>query len=309
MFDENGLPIYASGSNYAGDITVEDVKKDRDERLQLFMGAPSDMMRFENKKNYEVPQILVQASDRCTTGYIVRKFLSYDPVQIGASTGKINTYGCPIYRAVEAYLNYMEACYELNGNLNAKAKQYWADIRRRAGVSEDFELTIAATDLNKEKDWAVYSAGKMIDPTLYNIRRERRVELMSEGFRWNDLKRWRSLDQVQNYQVEGFNIWGGELERLYVNEKGESTLVPEGTPGKASNVSNKNNSTYLRVNQIIKTNNLLYDGYTWTPANYLEPISAINFSLTSSNPDDVENSTIYQNPGWSKIANQPAIGY
>ena len=170
-------------------------------------------------------------------------------------------------------------------------------------------MTIAATDLNKEKDWAVYSAGKMIDPTLYNIRRERRVELMSEGFRWNDLKRWRSLDQVQNYQVEGFNIWGGELEKLYVNEKGESTLVPEGTPGKASNVSNKNNSTYLRVNQIIKTNNLLYDGYTWTPANYLEPISAINFSLTSSNPDDVENSTIYQNPGWSKIANQPAIGY
>lgn len=50
MFDENGLPIYASGSNYAGDITVEDVKKDRDERLQLFMGAPSDMMRFENKR-------------------------------------------------------------------------------------------------------------------------------------------------------------------------------------------------------------------------------------------------------------------
>lgn len=213
------------------------------------------------------------------------------------------------FRSVEANLNYIEACYEKNGSLDAKAIKYWKEIRSRAGVSDNIDMTIAATDLSKENDWAKYSAGQLVDPTLYNIRRERRVELMSEGTRMRDLKRWRALDQVKNYQVEGFNLWGGELEKLYVDEAGNSLLIPEGASDKQPNVSNKENSSYLRVNQIVKKNNLLYDGYTWIPANYLEPISAINFTLTSSNPDDLESSTIYQNPGWSKIANEPAIGY
>ena len=306
---KNGLPIYAPNSGYAGDVTIENVKKDRDDRLQLFMGAPSDCSRLDPYETYKYPKILEQTNDRCPTGYTVRKFLTYDPAQVVIGSGAVNTYGCLLFRSVEANLNYIEACYEKNGSLDAKAIKYWKEIRSRAGVSDNIDMTIAATDLSKENDWAKYSAGQLVDPTLYNIRRERRVELMSEGTRMRDLKRWRALDQVKNYQVEGFNLWGGELEKLYVDEAGNSLLIPEGASDKQPNVSNKENSSYLRVNQIVKKNNLLYDGYTWIPANYLEPISAINFTLTSSNPDDLESSTIYQNPGWSKIANEPAIGY
>ena len=306
---KNGLPIYAPNSGYAGDVTIENVKKDRDDRLQLFMGAPSDCSRLDPYETYKYPKILEQTNDRCPTGYTVRKFLTYDPAQVVIGSGAVNTYGCLLFRSVEANLNYIEACYEKNGSLDPKAIKYWKEIRSRAGVSDNIDMTIAATDLSKENDWAKYSAGQLVDPTLYNIRRERRVELMSEGTRMRDLKRWRALDQVENYQVEGFNLWGGELETLYVDEAGNSLLIPEGTSDTQPNVSNKENSSYLRVNQIVKKNNLLYDGYTWIPANYLEPISAINFTLTSSNPDDLESSTIYQNPGWSKIANEPAIGY
>lgn len=306
---KNGLPIYAPNSGYAGDVTIENVKKDRDDRLQLFMGAPSDCSRLDPYETYKYPKILEQTNDRCPTGYTVRKFLTYDPAQVVIGSGAVNTYGCLLFRSVEANLNYIEACYEKNGSLDPKAIKYWKEIRSRAGVSDNIDMTIAATDLSKENDWAKYSAGQLVDPTLYNIRRERRIELMSEGTRMRDLKRWRALDQVENYQVEGFNLWGGELEKLYVDEAGNSLLIPEGASDKQPNVSNKENSSYLRVNQIVKKNNLLYDGYTWIPANYLEPISAINFTLTSSNPDDLESSTIYQNPGWSKIANEPAIGY
>lgn len=71
-----------------------------------------------------------------------------------------------------------------------------------------YQITVAATDLAKEKDWAVYSGGQPVSKLLYNIRRERRCELMEEGFRMNDLKRWRALDQIKNYQVEGFKLWG-----------------------------------------------------------------------------------------------------
>lgn len=305
---KNGMPIYAQGSGYAGDVTIENVKKDRDDRLQLFVAAPSDYLKLSPTKLFEAPVILEAEATRCPTGYAVRKFLSYDPAQIGSGSGTINTYGCILFRGVESYLNYMEACYEKNGRLDAKAVDYWKTIRRRAGVSEDIDATIAATDLSKEDDWGKYSAGQLIDPVLFNIRRERRVELMSESTRMRDLKRWRALDQVRNYQVEGFNLWGGELEKLYVDSKGNTLLIPTGTSNKQPNVSDKNESgNYLRPYQIVKNNNLLYNGYTWSEVNYLEPIAALHFVTTSSNPDDVETSTIYQNPGWSKIGNESAL--
>lgn len=100
----------------------------------------------------------------------------------------------------------------MDGRLDAKAVEYWKQIRRRAGVSDDLDKTINATDLDKENDWAKYSGSQLISPTLFNIRRERRTELMSEGLRMNDLKRWRALDMVKNYHIEGFNLWGGEIE-------------------------------------------------------------------------------------------------
>jgi len=43
-----------------------------------------------------------------------------------------------------------------------------------------------------ETDWGAYSAGQVIDATRYNIRRERRCELMAEGLRSMDLHRWRA---------------------------------------------------------------------------------------------------------------------
>jgi hypothetical protein len=40
---KNGLPIYASG-DYKGDVTIDNVKSGRDERLQLFVWGESDLM-------------------------------------------------------------------------------------------------------------------------------------------------------------------------------------------------------------------------------------------------------------------------
>ena len=307
---QNGLPIYASNSGYHGDITLEDVKKDRDRRLQLFIAAPNDTLTLTSPSHvgtaFEAPLILNPEAERCPTGYAPRKCLNYDPAQYPTYSGKVNSFGCIIFRGVEAYLNYIEADYELNGGLDAKAIGYWEEIRRRAGVSTDLDATINATDVSKENDWAKYSGDQLVSPTLFNIRRERRVELMSEGFRMEDLKRWRSLDKVKNYQIEGLNLWGGEIEKMY-----EGKLIPTGTPGKVANVSSKelSGTTYLRIYQIVTNNNLLFDGYTWCEANYLEPIAAIHFILTASDMNDPETSVIYQNPGWPKIGNEPAIGY
>ncbi len=130
--------------------------------------------------------------------------------------------GIPIYRASEALLNYMEASYEKNQTLDNTAREYWQLLRRRALVSENIDATIAATDMNKEaeNDWGAYSAGKiLVDKTLYNIRRERRCEYISEGLRWMDLCRWRAMDQlmVKPYIPEGMHLWNTPMERWYDN--------------------------------------------------------------------------------------------
>ena len=40
---KNGLPIYASGSGYKGDTSIDLEKSGRDERLQLFIWGESDV--------------------------------------------------------------------------------------------------------------------------------------------------------------------------------------------------------------------------------------------------------------------------
>lgn len=305
---KNGLPIYANNSGYKGDNTIQILKEGRDERLQLFLSDPTNLVVLESKLQKGKPNILGVQTEKEVTGYATRKCYNYDPAQSPLS-GAVCSYGSIIFRAAEAYLNYMEASYMKNGLLDAAARKYWATIRERAGIDPDFDKTIQATNLSLENDWGAYSAGQPVDATLFNIRRERRNEFIAESMRWDDLRRWRALDQVKNYVVEGFNLWD-EMYKEYVNaETGTSLLVePEGS-GQA-NVSSRSNSKYLCPYQIIKTNNEVYDGYTWTKANYLTPLPAFEIMLTSSMGTDgnvnLDSSPLYQNPYWPKQAGSSA---
>ena len=53
-------------------------------------------------------------------------------------------------RASDALLNYMEACYEKNGNLDATAQSYWRAFRERAHADTDYNKTIAATVMSED---------------------------------------------------------------------------------------------------------------------------------------------------------------
>lgn len=292
----NGLPIYASGSGYKGDQSIKDVETDRESRLNLFMMHPGEILTNNATPLIwkEAPAILNLAAERAVTGYGLRKGLSN-----GYYTGgKKSIEGCPILRAAEAYLNYMEAsCLENGGNsIDDKAQKYWKDIRDRAKLP-DYNITITATDLSKESDWGVYSAKQQVSKLLYCIRRERRCELIEEGFRMMDLKRWRALDQVVNYQVEGVNLWESDLKDAY--KDGTKNLLVQQGEGKDPNVSSYTESgKYLRPYQVIKANNLMFNGYNWCDAHYLTPIALTHFRNTATNPDDLSTSVIYQNPGW-----------
>ena len=205
--------------------------------------------------------------------------------------------GCVIFRAAEAYLNYIEAHYVLNNSLDAKSIAYWKALRNRAGVDSDIQKTIAATDLSKENDFAVYSGDQQVDATLYNIRRERRSEFIAEGLRLDDLYRWRALDRMKDYQVEGFNLWD-EQYKLY------DDLKPEGEADEP-NVSSRTNK-YLRPYQIHR-NNKAFNGYTFMKAHYLAPIAYDVIRLsTPEKGGDISTAYIYQNPGWEVQAGTSA---
>lgn len=302
---KNGLPIYAASSGYQGDQTLKKVKQDRDERLQLFVRANGDYISIMTREIIApLPDILSDvAEQKAVTGYDVNKGL-YPDFKYHEGANLTET-GCIVFRATEAYLNYIEASYEKEGSLNGTALGYWKQLRSRAGLPEDPNVTISATDLSKEVDWAVYSAGNRVDVTLYNIRRERRCEFIAEGMRYDDLKRWKSLDQVSNYQIEGMNLWAEMYDsNEYKNNNGVSKFktLPEASP----NMSSKTLSTYIRPYQIVQANNLYYDGYNWTLAHYLSPIPYENFVQTSTD-GNVSSSVIYQNPGWPISANGGAL--
>lgn len=304
---ENGLPIYDNASQYKGDDYIADVRKQRDNRLWLFLKEPGqiNVLKESNLVQLGITEtypILTSSSEALAyfTGYTIRKGLNNDALH-AFDVGSV------VFRAAEAYLNYMEACYEKTGALDGKGDQYWKTIRARAKVNTDYSRTIAATKMTEEakNDWAAYSGGQLINPALYNIRRERRCEFIGEGFRNMDLKRWRAMDQMitVKYQIEGFKLWGPMQE--WYKDAGGSLSITYGTPN--ATVSSPILGKYLRPYQ--KTGKeFVYNGYGWTMAHYLEPIAYQHFLITSVGAD-VTASPIYQNPGWPIGANLPPNGF
>lgn len=159
--------------------------------------------------------------------------------------------------------------------------------------------------MSKEKlDWGAYTAGQLIDDVvLYNIRRERRCELMAEGLRSMDLHRWRSYDQMKNerYHVEGFHLWNSEMTSWY-------NFEPKHYDGSSSAIiSSPTISEYVRpLEKNMTSGNSYKDGLTWHMAHYLQPLPIRQFQLTASDHVSVELSPLYQNPYWPTVVDHSA---
>lgn len=314
---EDGKPTYAHHDGYVyEDTTTYAVVRNRDPRLFIFLKRPGQKNVLQGEDNTiaaeqvrpiePVPQVFTRSFDvTYTTGYAIRKGGTFNQNLAENQAG----YTASItFRATEALLNYIEAQYMLDHHLDAKSISYWKAIREAAGFTgeaADPQTTIAATDMAQELkgytdgsgtqyDWGAFSAGKALtDPTLYSIRRERRTELMAEGLRWMDLIRWRSLDQLmkQPYQLEGFHLWNTPMEKWYT----EKQLVDDGSV--TATVSSRKLTEYFRPYQIVSTN-MLYNGMTWSMAQYLQPMPLRQFMLTAPDHKTYADSPLYQNPYW-----------
>lgn len=312
---KDGTPVYTHGDYvngdgyYMGDKTIADVRINRDSRLHVFLKEPGQKnILIENIEGDNAmlvepyPVITIVDQERCyNTGYSLRKGGAFDQ-KYYANGGGYTAAIC--YRASEALLNYIEASYEKNQLLDATAKSYWILLRERAGITAPIETTINATDMSKEaeNDWGAYSKGEVLtDKWLYNIRRERRSELLAEGLRYMDLRRWRSMDQMINtpYFVEGMHFWNTPIQNWYPPKD----IISDGSD--KSTVSSPTLSEYLRPYQK-NSKQIGYSGFTWKMAHYLHPIMIKQFLITSPDGQTISDSPIYQNPYWPTIADKPA---
>lgn len=315
---EDGKPIYAQHDGYVyDDNSLDKVVAHRDPRLKIFLKTPGQINCFKNLDYAQGDRYIQVEPDYpditngnaqdwlYVTGYCLRKGGTFDRKLCQKDKGY--TAACA-FRAREALLNYMEAEYMLTHSLSGKVLEYWKILREKAGLTGaaiDPQTTINATEMNKETmDWGAYSGGRLLeDPILYNIRRERRDELMAENLRWMDLQRWRSLNQMMTnrYHVEGMKLWNSDMTHFY-----NFTEADYDGSDKA-NTSSPALSDYLRpYEKNMTASNLAKDGYTWHMAHYLQPVPIKEMQLAAPDYQTVSESSLYQNPYWPCEVDAPA---
>lgn len=197
----NGLPVYAQNAFWMA-RTQEEFFANRDPRLQMTI-----------RPHYYVKGTTCSPFSYALSGYSWCKFMDDSKASTPDPTwtGSKNVTDAPCLRYAEVLLNYAEAAYELH--LMGKYTFAQADldksvnlIRARADVnlpalkmSGDQPMVNGAVfDDPMRLTIENYADGPVTDPLLWEIRRERRVELSFEGFRLNDLKRWKKLDYLWN---------------------------------------------------------------------------------------------------------------
>lgn len=178
----DGKPITLSPL-YKGDAKIEDVFENRDPRLRQTVLHPADAARYKYHLNDGRAYPRIQGMDGgylSTTGYHIIKNYNADD-QIGKAFDTMESPAI-IMRFAEVLLNYAEAQAELGKITQADLDLSINKLRERVAMP-----TLKLSDVPVDPRYT----GDGVSPLIVEIRRERRVELFMEGFRYNDLKRWK----------------------------------------------------------------------------------------------------------------------
>lgn len=164
------------------------------------------------------------------------------------------TTDAPLFRLGEILINYAEAMFELGEFNQSIADATVNKLRERAHVAP-MKVSEITADFDKDRD-------PSIDPVLWEIHRERRVELMGEGYRLDDLRRWKKGEYL-NKQPLG----------VYLNDASAFKV-------KVTGGSSENNGYVYYFDKPLG----------WLDKYYLNPIPLNQLAL---------NKSLIQNPGWA----------
>lgn len=200
----DGLPTALSPLFTDGDdddlTTIED---NRDPRLAASLMVPGDIVQIDpdgTETYWEYPNFA--ASTATLTGYEFEKYRNvyYDETYTNFTedTSRI------IFRLGEALLIFAEAKAELGTITQADLDKSINELRERAGMPG---ITLGA--IPTDPNWPDY--GYTLSNILYEVRRERTVELLAEGFRADDLYRWRAHNLFDGDQPRGAYLEDGTV--------------------------------------------------------------------------------------------------
>lgn len=182
------------------------------------------------------------------SGYYLYKRVNHDILKTGSHPRKYLRASI-IFRLADFYLYYAEACNEVNPN-DPNVIKYLDFVRERAGIPGYQELNDTGTKTGVIGNY---------EAQAYAIRRERQVELFTEGQRYFDVRRWMICETEEAQQTIEYGM----------NVNGSSEIAP-GQPG----------SFFNRV---------VARRYNWNRAMYLYPLPH----------NEVEKApSMVQNPLW-----------
>ena len=161
----------------------------RDPRLAQTVSIPGTQMKPDGTV-YKFPPLDVTTYHQNTTGFSMLKFNEYDTKYQATVSGEGKSQAPAIqYRYAEILLMYAEALAELDGAGNSnEIKTALLPLRERAGMPE--------VDFDREYNSSVDYPFNNLDKFIQAVRRERRVELALEGYRFDDISRWAAAGKL-----------------------------------------------------------------------------------------------------------------
>ena len=267
-----------------------DETKNRDPRLAQSIRTPG-YMRLQTTK------VLAPDLSLSVTGYQPIKFVQ-EPTASGGNVDRNDrsTNDLPVYRYAEILLNYAEAKAELGTLSQTDLDKSINLLRKRVGMPNlDMNVANASPDRYLSAVETGYpNVNGSNKGVILEIRRERTIELMQEGFRFNDLVRWKAgscIDQsiVGMYfpGVGGYDLSGYGKADVILYAEGEAKPTADAGVlvykiGKDVILSDGNKG-YLYYHKNINRTPFSEE------RDYLYPIPTDERSL---------NHNLTQNPGW-----------
>lgn len=274
---KNGLPIHQAGNtDYKGKEYAKEIQN-RDPRLADNIDEESGL------------RLNGVAAVYAASGYYANRYVNKDLINKPGGMSSTNTTDAPVMKLNEVMLNYIEAAAEL-----AELGQYTltqADFDKTINAIRDRQstqmphLTLAGNAL-KVNGVEINDPDRdaTVKPIIWEIRRERRVELAYEGLRFNDLRRWGKLEYADMTKNKKLNM-GAWINKADYPENAEAlakiTLCDEN--GK---IVTDNEGYIMPITEVAKMRVMADKDYLYPiPVDQITMYENHGFKLT-------------QNPGW-----------
>ncbi len=244
----DGLPI-AQSPLFQGYATLTSEFQNRDPRMSMSFIVPGSTIFFEG--GLMQPTFPGFTGSNAThTGYMIRKFLD-ETIEATQFQG---AYDFKEFRYAEVLLILAESLYEQNGQISDQDLNRTINVTRaRVNMPALTNAFVSANGLN------------MLD----EIRRERTIELAFEGYRRDDLRRWKTAETVLPQALKGVKFTGTEYQQRYPGLQVGTDIQVDGNGFVIAEPAS---------------------GRSFLPKHYLDPIPLQQIQLSKG--------TLTQNPGW-----------